>query len=171
MIVGDATLYIALAKLRRLRLVQLLYGEIGMPPAVHSEVVEGGRLINAPEVNDIQGGLTEGWISVLRLSPTERSLADRILRTMPLGPGESECLAVASYRGLRLVVDDSQARAAARAMTVEHIGTAALLLEAHVREVLSYAELETALGELAETIWLSPAIVVEILKTAREVKG
>jgi len=48
------------------------------------------------------------------------------------------------------------------------LGTAGVLLEARVRRRLTLGELETALRELCEVLWLSPAVVAEIMRLARE---
>lgn len=168
MLVPDSTVFIALAKLRKLELLKEL--DIAMmTPAVYEEAVEGGRKINAGEVRDIEAALAEGWIQRRELSQAESNVANEIAHGSPLGRGEAESIALASSidDGL-LVVDDLQARAVARAMGVRHLGTAALLLQAHVRGILTYEELADSLRELTEVIWLSPAVVAEILKTARE---
>jgi predicted nucleic acid-binding protein len=66
-----------------------------------------------------------------------------------------------------VVIDDKEGRALAAAMGVEHMGTAGILLEAYASGRLRIDELEDALRELSGVLWLSPAVVVEILRRAR----
>ena len=73
-------------------------------------------------------------------------------------------------RSLRLVVDDKEARSVAAAAGVEHVGTAGTLLEAYFQKRLNLGELEVMLRNLSQILWLSPAVVAEILRLAREVK-
>ena len=73
-------------------------------------------------------------------------------------------------RSLRLVVDDKEARSVAAAAGVEHVGTAGMLLEAYFQKRLNLGELEVMLRNLSQILWLSPAVVAEILRLAREVK-
>ena len=51
---------------------------------------------------------------------------------------------------------------------VQFIGTAGMLFHAFAKKHLTLAELEDAVETLSQTIWLAPAVVVEILKKARE---
>jgi len=44
-----------------------------------------------------------------------------------------------------------------------------MLFQGFVRKHLTLAELEDAVQELSQTIWLGPAVVAEVLKKAREV--
>ena len=67
-----------------------------------------------------------------------------------------------------MIADDSEARRVAETVGVEYVGTAGVLLEAHVRRRLTLGELETALRKLCEVLWLSPAVVAEIMRLARE---
>ena len=52
---------------------------------------------------------------------------------------------------------------------MDYRGTAAVLLQAFLEGHLRFGELEEAVDELARTIWLSPAVVTEVLRCAREV--
>jgi len=54
-------------------------------------------------------------------------------------------------------------------MGVTFLGTAGVLFHAFVRKHLILAELEDAVKELSQTIWLASAVVADILKKAREV--
>ena len=169
-VVTDASPLIALAKLRRLRLLNDLYGVVLICPAVESETIDAGRAVHARGVEQIETALEDGWLRLARLSAHERDMTQRLTRRSRLGRGEAESIALASARRLRLIVDDKEARSVAAAARVEHLGTAGTLLEAHLRQRLDFGELETALSDLADVLWLSPAVVVEVLRLAREEK-
>jgi predicted nucleic acid-binding protein len=169
-VVLDASVLIALAKIRRLGVVQGVYREALIGPVVHAEAVGAGKRIGAPGVERIEHALDEGWLRVARPTPAERSLTARILRTSRLHGGEAEALALAARRRLPVVIDDKEARSVAGALGLDYMGTAGVLLEAFVRRRLTHAELEDAVVTLARVIWLSPSVVATILKTAREEK-
>ena len=93
-----------------------------------------------------------------------------ILRTTRLDEGEAESLALAQSRKLTLVVDDKEGRAIAATLDTPYLGTAGVLLEGFLKDRLSFEELEDTVQDLTRVIWLSPAVVAEILKRAREAK-
>ena len=92
----------------------------------------------------------------------------RLTRRSRLDQGEAESIALASVRDLRLIVDDKEARNVAAVAGVEHVGTAGALLEAHLRQCLDLGELEATLRDLSQILWISPAVVAEVLRLARE---
>ena len=51
---------------------------------------------------------------------------------------------------------------------IEHVGIAGTLLQAYLRRRFDMDELEAALGDLSQVLWLSPAVVAEVLRLARE---
>ena len=92
----------------------------------------------------------------------------RLARRSRLDQGEAEAIALASVRDLRLIVDDKEARNVAAVAGVEYVGTAGALLEAHLRQCLDLGELEATLRDLSQFLWISPAVVAEVLRLARE---
>ena len=97
-------------------------------------------------------------------------LMQRLTERSRLDQGEAEAVALASVRRLRVIVDDKEARSVAAASRIEHLGTAGTLLEAYLRKHLDLGELEVTLRNLSEILWISPAVVAEILRLAREAK-
>jgi predicted nucleic acid-binding protein len=168
MAVADATVLIALAKMKRLGLLRQLYGIVTISPAVKAEVMDGGKAIAAPGVEQVETALSDGWIQVAALSVEGRKLAQRIARSSHLHEGEVESIALASSKGEVLIVDDKEARAMADAIHVEYLGTAAVLLRGFMEGHYGIQEFEDAIEALARTIWLSPAAVAEVLRHARE---
>lgn len=50
------------------------------------------------------------------------------------------------------------------------LGHCGVLLEAYVKEHIDYDELEDAVRDLGKATWLSPDVIADILKTAREAR-
>ena len=171
MIVADASVLIVLAKTRRLEILRQVYGQVVVGPVVRKEVLEQGKAIGVPGVEWIEKAVEDGWICFVRLTAKEERLIRRIVRTSRLDEGEAESLAVASSRWYMVVVDDKEARALAATMRLKFLGTAGVLLEALLKGFLTLEELEEAVTDLSRVLWLSPAVVSEILKRAREAKG
>ncbi|MBI4287518.1 MAG: hypothetical protein HY671_03685 [Chloroflexi bacterium] len=170
MIVADASALIALAKIRKLRPLKRLYGQVAVGPQVKIEVIDQGREISAPEIRIVEIGLEESWIRQVRLMFREKRLVERILNSTHLHQGEAETLAIAASRKLPAIVDEKEARVMAEAMDIEHVGAAGVLLEAYVKEHMNYDELEEAVRDLGKATWLSPDVIADILKTARDVR-
>ena len=170
MIVADASPLIALAKLRRLKLLRDLYGEVLIGSVVKAETIDAGKAIRAPGVEQLEIALGDGWLRLVRLTAEEHGLMQRLTTRSRLDQGEAESLALASARGLRLIVDDNEARSVASATGVSHLGTAGALLEGYMRWCLGLEELNVALGDLGRVLWLSPTVVAEVLRFARETK-
>ena len=170
MIVADASPLIVLAKLQCLRRLNDLYGEVLIGPIVKAETIDAGRAIHALGVEQVEAALEDGWLQMVRLSAEERNLMQRLTRRSRLNQGESESIALASIRGLRLIVDDKEARSVAAVAGVEYQGTAGTLLEAYLREHLDLGELEALLRDLSQILWISPGVVAEVLRLAREAK-
>ncbi len=168
MVVADASPLIVLAKLRRLWLLRDLYDAIRIGPVVKAETVDAGRAIRAAGVEQLEAALEDGWLQTVGLTKEEEELRERLARLSRLDRGEAEAIALASGRGARLIADDSEARHVAETVGVEYVGTAGVLLEAHLRRLLTFGELETVLRDLCEVLWLSPAVVAEIMRVARE---
>ena len=169
-IVADASPLIVLAKLQRLGLLNDLYGEVLLGPVVKAETIDAGEAVRALGMEQLEAALEDGWLQTVRLTAEERGLMQRLSRRSRLDQGEAESIALASVRGLRLIVDDKEARSVAVVAGVEHVGTAGALLEAYLRQRLDLGELEVALRDLIQVLWLSPAVVAEVLRIAREAK-
>ena len=168
MIIADASVLIALAKMRRLDLLNSVYGDVLIGPQVKAETVDAGKRIGAPGVERIEKALDDGWLQVARLSSKEKSTARSIVSKGGLDAGEAECLVLASFRKLIVILDDRAARSFAEVMGVTFLGTAGMLFHAFVKKRLTLDELEDAVEALSQTIWLAPAVVADVWKKARE---
>ena len=144
------------------------FGEVLIGPAVKRETVDAGKIVRAWGVEQIEAALERGWLRVVGLTAEESGVMRRLTTSSGLGPGEAESIALAGVRRLRLIVDDKQARSVAAAAGIEHVGAAGTLLQAYLRRRFDMDELEAALGDLSQVLWLSPAVVAEVLRLARE---
>lgn len=168
MVVADASPLIVLAKMQRLQLFKQVYERVVIGQLVKAEVVDQGKAIMAPGVEQVEQALEQGWIQQVRLTVRERGLMRRLLESSRLHEGEAEALSLAHARGLTLIVDDREARGLAAALGVAYLGTAGVLLEAFLGGHVRLEEFEGAIADLSKVMWLSPAVVAEILKRARE---
>jgi uncharacterized protein len=162
----DASVLITLAKIRRIDLIRLVYVQGIIGPMVKHEVVDEGKRIGAPGVQLVEQALQEQWLVVLR--PRSQRLAERLLRTTRLHAGEIEAMSIAHEHKAMVIVDDKEARHVADALGITYIGTAGLLLQAYQKKHLSIAEFEDAVTDLTRVLWLSPTVVANILRKARE---
>ena len=170
MIIADATVLISLSKMGKLELLREVYRQVALGEVVKTEVLDQGKAISAPGVAQIERALQQGWIRVVRVTKKERSLMRRILESSRLDEGEAESLSLARRRGWMLIVDDKEARALAETLGIAYLGTAGVFLEAYLKGQVSLEELEEAVRDLSRIMWLSPAVVAEILRVAREAK-
>jgi uncharacterized protein len=118
--VSDSSPLIAFSAIGRLDLLQALFTELIVPPAVWREVVT--------ESGDKPGGgdvLQAGWI-VRRALPQQR-----LPRSIAaLDPGEAEAIALASSMqpSMEILLDDSRARQVARTLGLNVVGSGGALL-------------------------------------------
>ena len=87
MIIADASVLIALAKMRRLDLLRSVHHGLLIGPQVKAETVDAGKRIFAPGVEHIEKALDDGWLQVARLSSRERSTAHSIIPRAVSGQG------------------------------------------------------------------------------------
>ena len=127
-VVSDTSILINLAWLGELDLLQKLYGEIRIPPAVWHEVVEKGS--GKPGAKEIE---TAAWITVEGVSNQEFVKALR----QDLDPGESEAIALALERqaGL-LLMDERLGRATAQYFGLKYIGLVGVLTVAKKKQLI-----------------------------------
>ncbi|MGH2561153.1 MAG: DUF3368 domain-containing protein [Thermomicrobiales bacterium] len=112
-VVADASLFIALERIRRLDLISAVLKQLVIPPAVHREI---------------------GPVLARSSAPTVQALSlplDSRIVAADLGPGESEAIQLAiELRAVRVILDDGDARLLARSLGVPLIGTVGVLLSA-----------------------------------------
>lgn len=167
-IVADSAPLIGMVRIGRLDLLKKLYRRVLIPPSVHEEVVVEGKRLRKAGAEEIEKAIQSGWIKVTALIRSQLSKAEAYRASGGIGRGEAEAMALARGRGLPVIVDDRYARGLAGTLGLELMGTAAVLLEAYWRGLMSKREFAESLRELGKVMWLSPEVVAELLRLAEE---
>ena len=145
-IVADSTCLVALERVGNLMLLPDLFSPVSIPPAVNSEF---GRQFD--------------WLEVVELKTSH--LADAL--KMTVGKGESEAISLASETNRLLITDDKQARAYAKRLGVDVIGTIGLLIRAKQAGII--LEINPILDALdVNSFFISRALREEALKIVGE---
>jgi uncharacterized protein len=154
-VVSDTGPLIALAGVGQLNLLHQLFGQVFIPPAVHSEIQDETSLAAMAAAD---------WIS---LHSVQDAFAVQLLRE-ELDSGESEAITLARELAVDgLVIDERAARRKAQAVGLRVIGTLGVLLLAKSRGHL--AELKPWLDQLRrENFRLSEALYAQALQDAGE---
>lgn len=119
LIVADTSALVALAACDSLSLLDRLFQEVRVPPAVFQECTVPGK----PDAERLEGYLREKVSSF--------NLQEFVIAVSGLGRGELEAMAL--YKHLRadhLLIDDERARKVARHNGIEVIGSLGVLLRA-----------------------------------------
>lgn len=157
-VVCNSTPIISLALIDKLYLLEHLYSQVFIPPAVQSEVLTGGR--RGIGVVQLQRA---GWIQMRALQDPRRAdlLSD-------LDRGEAEVIALAQEISADLVViDERLGRRHARRLGLMLTGTLGILLKA--KEQLLITEIKPLVEQLQHGgIRLGDAVVIQALKLANE---
>nr|CAA6830537.1 MAG: Unknown protein [uncultured Thiotrichaceae bacterium] len=129
LVVADAGPMIALAQIRRLNILQQLFGEIVLPEAVWSE----SQQKNAPDAELIAEAVKEGWVKVTPVFQTRKF-------PLSLHDGEIEALQLACDNDdVLLIVDDQLARREAARLGLNFMGTVRVLGLAEQKGFISSA--------------------------------
>jgi len=155
-VVSNATPLISLTIIKQLGLLQTLYGQVHIPPAVYEEVVTKGRgRAGAKEVAETD------WIVVTDLPETVRGTLQSRPLTLHAGEIETIELAMGLEAGL-VILDEKLAGKVAKGQGLKVIGTVSILKYASQRGLLS--DLKGALDTLrAEGIRIGEKVYREVL--------
>ena len=161
-VVSNTGPIVALAKADHLWLLQILYGEVLIPPAVHRELLAKV----GPEAQRIDDGLA----GFLRVSPIARTREEVDRLTSGLGAGEQQAIALVLEAGGLLLMDDRAGRKAAAQLGIATTGAVGVLLKAKQEGHLPMV------GPVLEIIrrdgyWLSDAVVEGAMRLAGESSG
>jgi predicted nucleic acid-binding protein len=158
--ISDSSPLILLARVHRLNLLEDIFGQIFVPPAVWREVLPSG-----PEREGMADLTNATWIWQRRLAQPEmaRELHDS------LHPGEAEAIALASEMlpPVPLLVDDLKARRIAIERGLRVTGTAGILVVAKEKRLID--RMQPLLRDVMEAgLYLGDAAVQEVLRRAGE---
>ena len=137
-VVADSSCLISLSRIGKLEVLHELFGKIIIPGAVYYEVVVRGEgRIGAEDVKKAE------WIKKHKV---QNALAVRAFK-VNLGAGESEAIALASEsKADFLILDDFKARQTAEELSLEVIGTVAVLQKAEEKRIID--NLQSVLQDL-----------------------
>lgn len=136
---------------------EAMRGRWRVAEAVSAEVRTGVALGRIP---------SPGELRVEKLSEKEKRLAASLRRA--LGPGESECIALAKERGGIFCSDDLAARRMANSMGVPVVGTLGILLSLVQGGVLTLEEADSLLKEMMDRGYRSPVETISELVQDKE---
>jgi predicted nucleic acid-binding protein len=158
LIISNTTPIINFAQIDRLDVLEGLFGNVVIPPAVVEELRAKRDLF--PKAGDAASHFK-------MVLPQDRLLSKGFGSVVHVG--EAECLTLAmEHPGSLLILDDLQARALAKANGLRFTGTLGCLVEAKTRGLVD------AVAPLIETLrdsarfWISTEVETRILKDAKE---
>ena len=169
-VVSDADPLITLGKLGQLGLLLRLYQEIFISQEVHTEVVVKGLEIGEPDASAIAFLVNHGLIRVRKI---ERPSS---LPEWSVGIDEGEISTILLALHLQadwILIDDLQARRAARTAGLRPKGSIGILLQGLRAGYLSLAEFELLIHMIQHRrdLWIHPHLCELALQEARRFVG
>lgn len=167
--VPDASPLIILSKIERVELLPRLYGQVLVTPWVWDEAVTKGKTMGAADAAYLESTAGELQFITVKLTPDEKTLAERLTKEGRIHLGEASMLSVAKQRKAIAILDEKEARTIAIGLGIAHIGTVGVLYETFLHKLVSYGELVELLEKLGKIAWVSPDLVARIIRQASEV--
>lgn len=164
MIVSNSTALIHLAKIGKLSLLKRLFREIIIPAEVFNEVVTKGKEQQHPDAFVVEKAVDEGWIKVMEV--------DTIMELEEFGidSGEAHAISLAKSLNVAVLIDQTHARIAAKALGLKPRGTIFVLLAALRKKLLTYEEYIELLGELVKAGFrMSDEVYLEAVRMGRKI--
>jgi predicted nucleic acid-binding protein len=148
-----------LAAIGQLELLQQLYGNIIIPPAVYQELINSGDA--EPATLAVQ---TLDWIQTQPVS--DRVLLETLQTN--LDPGEAEAITLAvEINAERLIIDERRGRNEAIQLGLQVTGILGIALAAKQEGLIPLVQ--PILDDLrANTFWIRDALYAEVLRLAGE---
>jgi uncharacterized protein len=166
-VVSDAGPLIILAKLNQLGLLLKLYGTILISGEVYKEVVVNGLRLGAADAQTVDFLVRRNHFQVVEVS-VQAPLPDWAAF---LDAGELETILLAKAQLADWVLmDDIQARKAARREGLQMKGTVGILLAGYRAGHISLPEFELLIEniKIRPEFWISPRLCDEVLAQARK---
>jgi uncharacterized protein len=169
-IIFDSSPLIGITKIGKLDMLRRLYGKVLIPRAVYREVIIEGKRLRKLGVEVIESAIQAGWVETVSLTRIQLIKAQKYRTNHQIDKGEAEAISLAEGRKLPIIIDDKFARETAHILNIQYKGTAAVLLEAYLKNLLNRKEFLQSLEALSLTIWLSPEVITRLLQLAEERK-
>lgn len=162
-VIADASPLIGLAKIERLSLLQDLYQEVWIPPAVYEELKPDAKRAGSQKLKQ---ALDTGWLKVANKNQFSAEIYQELSQI--LDPGESEAIALAEILNARfLLIDERRGREIAKHRGIVIAGTGAILLAAKQHNYINSVRAELdALRNIGYR--LSDSLVQTLIKLAGE---
>jgi len=163
-VVSNSSPLIWLAKIGRLVLLKILFGEVVIPRRVCEETTLEKQSADAVLISK---AIEDGWIKV---SEKKMKGADVLAGVSGIHLGEAEAILLAQKLGTELIIDEREASTTAQMFGVRPIGTIAVLLFALARDELTLNEFKECLdGLIASGFWLSVDVYNKALEEAQSI--
>lgn len=163
----DSGPLMALAKVRRLRLLLDLWGIVHVTEEVYQEAVVSGHALGAPDALAIRLFWKQHKLPVIAVSD---NVLNAYQPAITLDPGERSTFAHAlTLTDVLVLVDDEDARTEARRIGLAVRGTIGILVEAKRRALITLPEIELLFNEISARpdIWISSNLCARVLKSLR----
>jgi len=144
MMVSNSTVLIYLAKIGRLDLLRKLFTEVIIPTEVFSEVVVRGKEQQHLDAFIVESAVKEGWLSVKEIQPVKE------LESFGIDAGEAQAISLAKSLGVSVLLDQTHARIAAKALGLKPRGTIFVLFASLRKKLITNEEYLDLLEELVK---------------------
>ncbi len=162
MIVSNSTVLIYLAKIGKLSLLKELFREVSIPAEVFAEVVIRGKEQQHPDAFIVESAVEEGWIYIKDIETAGE------LEKFGIDPGEAQAISLARSLGVPVLLDQTHARNAAKALGLKPSGTIFVLLAALRKKFLTYEDYQDSLEELVRAGFrMSDEVYLEAVRLGR----
>jgi len=150
-VVSNSSSLIYLAKVGRLNLIKDVYGRVLISEAVFHEVVTQGKALGIAEAPIVEEEVGQR-IFKEGIRPEIDSKYGFLDENERIGPGERQALKLCKQLNADFfIVDDKEARRAARILKVKTLGTCGILIQARRQGLVSCEEAEEILNDLVKS--------------------
>ena len=163
-VVSNSSPLILLARAGILGLLRM-YEEVIVPWSVFDEVVVKGIAHGFSDALVVEEAVEEGWIRVVELDEAESLFASKVAEgAREIHRGEAEALSLARSRGVRLIVDDSSARALAGVFGIDARGTLFVLLSGLRKGLLTTSDAKESVSRMvSHGMRIDPKLLARLL--------
>lgn len=162
MIVSNSTVLIYLAKIGKLSLLKEFFREVLIPPEVFAEVVIRGKEQEHPDAFIVEKAVKDGWICIKDIEAAE------LLENFGIDPGEAQAISLAQSLDVPILLDQTHARNAAKALGLRPRGTLFVLLAALRKKLLTSEDYQDSLAELVKAGFrMSDEVYLEAVRLGR----
>jgi predicted nucleic acid-binding protein len=144
-VISDTDILSAFGKIGRVDLLQGLFQQVHVAPAVYWELLQVERMgfLWVASIKDA--------VELLPLTASESQQAERLSQRYPqLGSGEIESFVLAQTHQLLCLTNDRQAKAVARALALPYLDLEEILRAVKTRQLLTVEALSRVIAEIEE---------------------